>query len=135
MFILSRTLGSQTEWQHLCDHGFHADDPKDRLRVMRMILICSDIGCTIEPFAIFTTWCRHLFHEIVTNVNPALTVGDFYQGQVRFLSTYAGSLFAALEAPGLIGPVAAGGMGAGGVANPDGWSVFHLGFPLPSPAS
>jgi hypothetical protein len=74
-----------------------------------MILLCADIGCTVEPFPIFFNWSRNLYAEIIQHANPHLPVGDYLQGQERFLSTYAHDLYAELQAPAWFLPNATDG--------------------------
>lgn len=84
----------QEEWKSNVETGaFDWNSERSRAALLRMTLLCADIGIVSEFFDIFINWVRALFAEINVMSEGNLDLTKFYEGQLRFLNGYAKRIF------------------------------------------
>jgi hypothetical protein len=84
----------QEEWKRNVEvNTFDWKSEQARAALLRMTLLCADIGIVSEYFDIFIHWVRALFAEINVMLNGSLDMTNFYEGQLKFLNGYAQRIF------------------------------------------
>jgi len=84
----------QEEWKKNTENAaFDWGSDAARTALLRMCLLCADIGIVSEYFDIFIHWVRALFAEINVMLNGKLDLTNFYEGQLKFLGGYATKIF------------------------------------------
>jgi len=82
------------EWENAIP--FDPNNPEKRFALIRMTLLCADIGCVAEPFTIYHGWLRCLYTEalkIPPDISPIVSPSTFHENQNKFLEYYAKPLF------------------------------------------